>query len=98
MRTAHAECVGNSFPTISSSGSNAAVIHYKAERGKDRPIAMEDIYLCDTGGQYTDGTTDVTRTIHFGSPTMRERRAYTRVLQVKVGSCYGGGFSWEGRQ
>ena len=84
MRTAHAECVGNSFPTISSSGSNAAVIHYKAERGKDRPIAMEDIYLCDTGGQYTDGTTDVTRTIHFGSPTMRERRAYTRVLQGHI--------------
>ena len=44
-------------------------------------IDPRQVYLCDTGAQFTDGTTDITRTLHFGQPTADERRAYTRVLQ-----------------
>lgn len=82
-------CVGNSFPTISSTGANAAVIHYQPKHGECSPIDEQALYLCDTGGQYLDGTTDVTRTLHFGilsgmPPTDDERRAYTRVLQGHI--------------
>ena len=78
-----ARCVGDSFPTISSSGANAAVIHYQPEHGSCATIDPTKVYLCDTGGQYTDGTTDVTRTVHFGDPTDDERRAYTRDLGAR---------------
>ena len=67
-----------------SSGANAAVIHYQPEHGSCATIDPAKGYLLDTGGQYTDGTTDVTRTVHFGDPTDDERRAYTRVLQGHV--------------
>ena len=83
-RKGMARCVGDSFPTISSSGANAAVIHYQPEHGSCATIDPAKGYLLDTGGQYTDGTTDVTRTVHFGDPTDDERRAYTRVLQGHV--------------
>jgi len=78
--------VGDSFPTISSTGSNASVIHYHAEHGHCKPIDVNAVYLCDTGGQYVDGTTDTTRTLRFGSqtPSADERRAYTRVLQGHI--------------
>lgn len=73
--------IGDSFPTISSSGSNAAIIHYQASHETCSQIEASNIYLLDTGGQYVEGTTDVTRTVHFGAPTDDEKRAYTRVLQ-----------------
>ena len=73
--------VGLSFDTISSTGSNAAVIHYKPERGSCSTIDPKAIYLCDSGAQYLDGTTDTTRTLHFGSPTGMEVKAYTLVLK-----------------
>mmetsp|Transcript_13516 Transcript_13516/g.22477 ORF Transcript_13516/g.22477 Transcript_13516/m.22477 type:complete len:703 (+) Transcript_13516:98-2206(+) len=78
--------VGDSFPTISSTGANAAVIHYHAEHANCKPIDVNSVYLCDTGGQYLDGTTDITRTLHFGSkiPSEDEKRAYTRVLQGHI--------------
>ncbi|GAA5995320.1 aminopeptidase P [Rhodotorula paludigena] len=73
---------GLSFSTISSTGANASVIHYSpAHDGQSAVIDPTKIYLCDSGAQFTDGTTDVTRTLHFGNPTSFERRAYTRVLQ-----------------
>lgn len=83
-RAAMPGAVGDSFPTISSTGANAAIIHYQAAHGACSDIAAGDVYLCDTGGQYRDGTTDITRTVHFGTPTEDERRAYTRVLQGHV--------------
>ena len=86
-RAAMPGAVGNSFPTISSTGANAAIIHYQAAHGACSDIAAGAVYLCDTGGQYREGTTDVTRTVHFeieGPPTEDERRAYTRVLQGHV--------------
>ncbi|KAL8839854.1 MAG: hypothetical protein Q9176_004257 [Flavoplaca citrina] len=73
--------VGLSFDTISSTGPNAAVIHYKPERGNCSIIDPTALYLCDSGAQYLDGTTDTTRTLHFGEPKEMERKAYTLVLK-----------------
>lgn len=73
--------VGLSFETISSTGPNAAVIHYKPEPGSCAVIDPEAVFLCDSGAQYLDGTTDTTRTLHFGQPTEMERKAYTLVLK-----------------
>jgi len=71
---------GTSFETISSFGPNAAVIHYQPSNATKRRIDTSSTYLLDSGGQYLDGTTDVTRTMHYGQPTDFQREAYTRVL------------------
>lgn len=76
--------VGLSFPTISSAGPNAAVIHYKPEEGNCSTVDPKQVYLCDSGAQYLDGTTDTTRTVHFGEPTEMEKRAYTLVLKGNI--------------
>ncbi|KAL8939762.1 MAG: hypothetical protein Q9216_003176 [Gyalolechia sp. 2 TL-2023] len=81
IRSKRDHFVGLSFDTISSTGPNAAVIHYKPERGNCSTIDPTALYLCDSGAQYLDGTTDTTRTLHFGEPTDMERKAYTLVLQ-----------------
>jgi Xaa-Pro aminopeptidase len=74
---------GESFPAISGAGEHAAVIHYRATPETDRRIGADECYLIDSGGQYLDGTTDVTRTVWTGPgeapPVLRER--YTRVLR-----------------
>ncbi|KAL5498588.1 hypothetical protein ACEPAH_1942 [Sanghuangporus vaninii] len=78
---------GLSFPTISAAGSNAAIIHYLPERSTCATVRKEQdsqMYLCDSGAQFIDGTTDVTRTWHFGTPSDEEKRAYTRVLQGHI--------------
>ena len=69
--------VSLSFPTISSSGPNGAIIHYHPHAETCRDITTDEVYLCDSGGQYLDGTTDVTRTVHFGTPTDHERKLFT---------------------
>ncbi|KAI4836741.1 aminopeptidase P [Plasmodium brasilianum] len=69
-----------SFTTISAIGSNAAVIHYECTEATNTKISPS-IYLLDSGGQYLHGTTDVTRTTHFGEPTAEEKRIYTLVLK-----------------
>ncbi|KAL7952570.1 X-prolyl aminopeptidase [Trichoderma compactum] len=84
LRSKHENFVGLSFPTISSTGANAAVIHYGPERGNCATIDPKAIYLCDSGAQYLDGTTDTTRTLHFGEPTEAEREAYTLVLKGNI--------------
>lgn len=84
IRSGHKNFVGLSFDTISSTGPNAAVIHYKPERGNCSIIDPKAIYLCDSGAQFLDGTTDTTRTIHFGEPTEMERKAYTLVLKGNI--------------
>lgn len=81
LRSRKQHFVGLSFPTISSTGPNAAVIHYGPERGNCATIDAQSIYLCDSGAQFLDGTTDTTRTLHFGKPTDAERKAYTLVLK-----------------
>ncbi|XP_072027401.1 xaa-Pro aminopeptidase 1-like isoform X4 [Amphiura filiformis] len=81
FRREQADFVSLSFTTISSVGSNGAIIHYSPKPETDRPINTQEIYLCDSGGQYRDGTTDVTRTMHFGTPTPHEKECFTRVLK-----------------
>ena len=63
---------------------SAAVIHYKPQPGICSTIDPNAIYLCDSGAQYLDGTTDVTRTLHFGKPTEAEIEAYTLVLKGNI--------------
>ncbi|KAJ7636867.1 putative Xaa-Pro aminopeptidase P [Roridomyces roridus] len=75
---------GLSFPTISSTGPNGAIIHYCPDANDCAVIRQDQIYLCDSGAQFFDGTTDVTRTWHFGTPTAEEKRAFTRVLQGHI--------------
>ena len=84
FRNELSDFVGLSFDTISSTGANGAIIHYKPEHGDCANIDVDKMYLCDSGGQYLDGTTDVTRTLHFGTPTPREKDAFTRVLQGHI--------------
>ncbi|MCL4136578.1 UNVERIFIED_CONTAM: hypothetical protein GTU68_058176, partial [Idotea baltica] len=76
--------VGLSFSTISSSGPNSAIVHYSPSPQTDRKITTHEIYLVDSGGQYRDGTTDVTRTVHFGSPSEFEKECFTRVLKGHI--------------
>ncbi|KAG9103611.1 hypothetical protein FRC06_009503, partial [Ceratobasidium sp. 370] len=75
---------GLSFGTISSTGPNGAIIHYSPPEKGSAEIKLEQMYLCDSGAQFLDGTTDVTRTWHFGTPTKEEKRAFTRVLQGHI--------------
>ncbi len=73
-----------SFPTISGSGPNGAIIHYKANKKTNRLLQKGDIYLVDSGGQYYYGTTDVTRTISLGNNNKKIREIFTRVLKGHI--------------
>ncbi|WP_316227357.1 aminopeptidase P family protein [Bradyrhizobium sp. SZCCHNR1047] len=70
-----------SFPTISGTGPNGAIVHYRVTRKSNRRIMPGDLLLIDSGAQYQDGTTDVTRTIAVGVPTEEMRDRFTRVLR-----------------
>ena len=73
-----------SFPTISGSGPNGSIIHYKADKKSNRVLKKGDLYLIDSGGQYNFGTTDVTRTISLDNNSMKIKKIYTRVLQGHI--------------
>jgi len=73
-----------SFDTISAVGPNGAVVHYRPTNKSKRPLKGNTLYLIDSGGQYPDGTTDVTRTIAIGSPTKAMRHHYTLVLKGHI--------------
>ena len=73
-----------SFPTISGSGPNGAIIHYKATKKTNRKLKRGDIYLVDSGGQYNFGTTDVTRTISLQNSNKRIKNIFTRVLKGHI--------------
>ncbi len=75
---------GPSFDIISSTGSNAAIVHYRANKISNRLLQDGNLYLVDSGGQYLDGTTDVTRTIAIGKPTEEMRDRFTRVLKGHI--------------
>ncbi len=74
-----------SFDTISGAGPNGAVVHYRVNTDTNRPIKPGELYLVDSGGQYADGTTDITRTIAVGEPTAEMRDRFTRVLKGHIG-------------
>jgi Xaa-Pro aminopeptidase len=73
-----------SFPTISGTGPNGAIVHYRVTRKSNRRIAPGDLLLIDSGAQYEDGTTDVTRTVAIGQPTEEMRDRFTRVLRGHI--------------
>ncbi|XP_058777887.1 aminopeptidase P1 [Vicia villosa] len=75
---------GLSFPTISAVGPNAAICHYKPEAETCAELDPDKIYLFDSGAQYLDGTTDITRTVHFGRPSDHEKASYTAVLKGHI--------------
>ncbi len=77
---------GESFPAISSAGEHGAVIHYRVDEASNRPINPDEVYLIDSGAQFHDGTTDVTRTVWTGPTAAPEslRDRYTRVLKGHV--------------
>ena len=73
-----------SFPTIAGTGPNGAIVHYRVTRKTNRRISPGDLLLIDSGAQYQDGTTDVTRTIAIGEPTAEMRDRFTRVLRGHI--------------
>jgi Xaa-Pro aminopeptidase len=73
-----------SFPTIAGAGPNGAIVHYRVTHRTNRPIAPGELFLIDSGGQYEDGTTDITRTIVVGTPTADMRRNFTLVLKGHI--------------
>lgn len=76
--------VGLSFDTISATGANGATIHYKPTKGSCSIIDPSKLYLNDSGSQFLDGTTDTTRTVHFGQPQPEEIKNYTLVLKGNI--------------
>ena len=73
-----------SFDTIAGSGPNGAIVHYRVSPETNRPIARDSLFLIDSGGQYRDGTTDVTRTLAVGTPSAEMRDRFTRVLKGHI--------------
>ena len=73
-----------SFETICGSGPNGAIVHYRVDNASNRAISLGELLLVDSGGQYLDGTTDITRTIAIGQPSDEHRRCFTRVLQGMI--------------
>lgn len=73
-----------SFHTISGSGPHGAIVHYRANEKSDRELQSGELYLVDSGGQYPDGTTDVTRTVAIGTPTPEMRKHFTLVLKGHI--------------
>src|SRR5208282_964804 len=80
---------GLSFATISGAGPNGAIVHYRASPASERSLENGSLYLVDSGAQYLDGTTDVTRTVAIGNPTAEMRDRFTRVLKghIALASC-----------
>jgi Xaa-Pro aminopeptidase len=74
-----------SFDTISGAGENGAIVHYRVTEGTNRKLNPGELFLVDSGAQYLDGTTDVTRTIAIGKPGAEERDRFTRVLKGHIG-------------
>ncbi|MBT3989471.1 MAG: aminopeptidase P family protein [Rhodospirillaceae bacterium] len=75
---------GLSFPTISGSGPNGAIVHYRVTPESNRKLDQNSLYLVDSGAQYLDGTTDVTRTIAIGTPSAEMKDRFTRVLKGHI--------------
>jgi Xaa-Pro aminopeptidase len=73
-----------SFPTISGAGPDGAIVHYRVTSKTNRAIAPGELFLIDSGGQYQDGTTDITRTVPVGEPTAEMRERFTRVLKGHI--------------
>ena len=84
LRAATGELLDLSFETISSTGPNAAIVHYRVTEASNRRLQAGDLFLLDSGGQYPDGTTDITRTLPVGKVGPERKAAFTRVLQGMI--------------
>jgi Xaa-Pro aminopeptidase len=73
-----------SFPTIAGAGPDGAIVHYRVTTSTNRVVAPGELFLVDSGGQYEDGTTDITRTVAIGEPTAEMRDRFTRVLKGHI--------------
>ena len=84
LRRENPEIRDLSFDTISGAGPNGAIVHYKSSEKTNRKLENGTLYLVDSGGQYVDGTTDITRTVCVGEPTEEMRDRFTRVLKGHI--------------
>lgn len=84
LRAAQPGFVDVSFPSIAGAGANGAIIHYRADPDSCSAVDDQSLFLLDSGAQYHDGTTDVTRTLHLGDPSPFEKECFTRVLQGNI--------------
>jgi len=84
FRAAHKLFVEPSFPTIAGSGPNGAIVHYRVLPESNRRLKKGELMLLDSGGQYPDGTTDITRTVPVGAPTAEHKDRFTRVLKGHI--------------
>ncbi|MDR0393762.1 MAG: aminopeptidase P family protein [Tannerella sp.] len=85
FRSEQSGFAGESFPTIAGYGPNAAIVHYHPDAADSLPLRPEGLLLVDSGGQYTDGTTDLTRTVALGALTHDMKRDYTLTLKGMIG-------------
>lgn len=81
LRKSNPNCRDLSFTTISAYGDHGAIIHYSVDEKSNRPLGNHSLYLVDSGGQYWQGTTDITRTLHLGEPSRTQKHHYTLVLK-----------------
>lgn len=84
FKSKQANYVSLSFGTISGFGANGAIIHYRADQHTDATITDKSLYLLDSGAQFHEGSTDITRTIHLGTPTEKQKEMYTYVLKGAI--------------
>jgi Xaa-Pro aminopeptidase len=84
LRAAMPNNMGESFTTIAGYGPNGAMMHYSPDEGGGAEISDEGLMVVDSGGQYLDGTTDITRTVVFGSATDEQRRDFTMTLKAHI--------------
>jgi Xaa-Pro aminopeptidase len=84
LRRENPELRDLSFDSISGAGPNGAIVHYRSSEKTNRKLATGSLYLIDSGGQYVDGTTDITRTVPIGEPTDEMRDRFTRVLKGHI--------------
>ncbi len=84
FRSGQGDYFGESFPAIAGYNSNGAIVHYRPFPDKSAEIHSEGILLLDSGGQYINGTTDITRTVALGIPTDEQRRVFTLVLKGHI--------------
>lgn len=84
FRRQSTELVSLSFDSISGAGPNGAIVHYRVTPQSNRALEQDEIYLIDSGGQYVQGTTDITRTLIFGQPTAEMKDRFTRVLKGHI--------------
>ncbi len=84
MRKMNSKYLFPSFNTIAGSGKNGAIVHYRATKNKTRLLRKDEIFLCDSGGQYKFGTTDVTRTICFSDQNKNIKKIFTNVLKGHI--------------